>query len=407
MTELIVAICMLAAAVVVLAILLLRKPAQSGQIQLMQQQIDALREQMGQSFTGLSGNVTTQMSTTTEQVSQRLQGIVGQMGQLSESLNRQIADINKNVSERIDKQTSIFGDVKEKVGALEESKKLLANLREEISGLQNIFAAPKLRGEFGEKLLKELLADRLPSGKYALQYDLGGEKVDAAVLLDDGIIPIDAKFPLDNFRRMAVCSDKDSAEAKKARSEFAQNVKKHINDISSKYIRPEKKTLDFALMYIPAENVYHQLLLQDDLTISGQTIMEYAAAKNVIAVSPNSLFAYLQTIVMGLRRMQIEEHAHEVLQNQKKWGKQLGRFSDEFSTLGKHLRNAWNKYEESARWLDKLISQFEMLGVPEAGEIEGDTQKPLDSASLDPDPHGEGRDKPLPPGPEFPTETAG
>jgi DNA recombination protein RmuC len=405
MTESIVAVCVLAAAVVVLAILLLRKPAQSGQMQLMQQQIDALREQLSQSFTGLSGNVTTQMSTASEQASQRLQGMVKQMGQLSESLNRQIADINKNVSERIDKQTGVFGDVKEKVGALEESKKLLANLREEISGLRNIFAAPKLRGEFGEESLEELLADRLPSGKYALQYELGSERVDAAVLLDDGIIPIDAKFPLDNFRRMAACDDRDSAEAKRARSDFAQNVKKHINDISSKYIRPDKKTLDFALMYIPAENVYHHLLLQNDLTISGQTIMQYAAAKNVIAVSPNSLFAYLQTIVMGLRRMQIEEHAHEVLQNQKKWGKQIGRFSDDFATLGKHLRNAWNKYEDSARWLDKLISQFETLGGLEAGEIEGDTQKPLDSARDKP--LHEGRDKPLPPGPEFPTDAAG
>ena len=389
MLGLIITVCVLAAAIVLLVILLARRPEQPGRMQIMQQQLDGIREQLGQSITGLTGNVTTQMSATTGQVSRHLENIVTQMGQLSESLNKQIAAINSNVSQRIDKQTSIFGDVKEKVGALEESKEMFAQLRKEISGLQNIFAAPKLRGEFGETSLEELLADRLPANKYARQYGLGTDKVDIAILLDDGIIPIDAKFPLDNYRKFAACDDPKSAEAKEAQREFSRNVKKHINDIASKYIRPEEKTLDFALMYIPAESVYHHLLLHDDLQISGRTVMQYAAAKNVIAVSPNSLLAYLQTIVMGLRRMQIEEHANEVLQNQRKWGKQIGQFSEEFATLGGHLRHAWNKYEDSARRLDRLITQFKMLDGPGEAVIE------------------DGNLKPLPPGPEFPGDAAG
>ncbi len=367
-------------AILLFLILHSRKPSGAGeQIGLMQQQIDALREQMGQSLTGLSGNVTTQMTAGAEQTGQRLRDVAAQMGKLSESLNRQITAINANVSSRIDKQTGLFGDVKEKVGALEESKKMLESLSREISGLRHIFAAPKLRGEFGEMLLKELLADRLPVERYALQYEFGAEKVDAAILLDDGIIPIDAKFPLENFRRLAACDDPNGAEAKKARSELGRNIKKHIDDISAKYIRPDLKTLDFALMYIPAENVYHHLLLQDDLRVSGMSVQQYCAAKRVIAVSPNSLYAYLQTIVTGLRRVKIEEHAQEVLHNQQKWAREVQRFSAEFSTLGKHIRNSLTKYEESVRYLDRLILQFDTLGGPETGRLDYNNQKPLPS----------------------------
>ncbi len=375
------AVAVLAAAVVLLAILLLRRQPSSNheQMQLMQQQLDSMRNQLGQSLTGLTGNVTTQMSTTTDTIGLRFREITEQMGKLSETLNQQIASINSNVSERIDKQTGIFGDVKEKVGALEESKKMLEHLRSEISGLHNIFAAPKLRGEFGEQLLEGLLRDRLPADKFSMQYGLGSEKVDAAILLEDAVIPIDAKFPLDNFRRLAACDNQQSAEAKKARTEFARNVKKHIDDIAAKYIRPDEKTLDFALMYIPAENVYHSLLLEDDFLINGQSLVQYSASKKVMAVSPNSLYAYLQTIITGLRRLQIEEHAQDVLLNQQKWGRELGLFSKEFIVLGTHLRNAQKKYEESVRFLDRLVSQFEMIGAHNL-EIDGKEHAPLPPA---------------------------
>ncbi len=373
-------VAVLAAAVILLVILLLRKPAGNHeQMRLMQQQLDSMRSQLGQSLTGLTSNVTAQMSNTTDSIALRFREITEQMGKLSDTLNHQISSLNANVSGRIDKQTGLFGDVKEKVGALEESKKMLEHLRSEIASLNNIFTAPKLRGEFGEQLLEGLLKDRLPADKFAMQYALGGERVDAVILLDDAIIPIDAKFPLDNFRRLAACDDPQSAEAKKARTEFARNVRKHIDDIAAKYIRPDKKTLDFALMYIPAENVYHSLLLEDDFVINGQSLIQYSASKKVMPVSPNSIYAYLQTIVTGLRRLQIEEHAQEVLLNQQKWARELGLFSKEFIVLGTHLRNAQNKYMESVRYLDRLVSQFEMIGAHDL-EIDGTERAPLPAA---------------------------
>jgi DNA recombination protein RmuC len=205
-------------------------------------------------------------------------------------------------------------------------------------------------------LLEDLLAQILPAEHFAVQHSFrGGQKVDAIIKLGGGVVPVDAKFPLENFRRMLEAHTDD--ERSRVRRAFVNDVKRHIDAVAAKYILPDEGTLDFALMYIPAENVYYEVIVKDDAT--GEVdISAYALARRVIPVSPGSFYAYLQAVVLGLRGLRIEERAHEILQQLARLRGDFDRFRDEFHLVGRHLTNAAASFASADRRLERLDTSF-------------------------------------------------
>ena len=193
-------------------------------------------------------------------------------------------------------------------------------------------------GGLGELFLGDLLAQIFPPAHYSLQHRFkSGEAVDAVIRVGQSFVPVDAKFPLENFKRVVETATEE--ERKTAKKKFIADVKKHIDAIAGKYILPDEGTFDFALMYIPAENVYYELIIKDEVVDTDKALLNYAFAKRVIPVSPNSFYAYLQTILLGLKGLHIEAQAQDILKNLARLSGDFEKFQDEFELVGKHLTN--------------------------------------------------------------------
>jgi len=314
---------------------------------LMQQQMEQLRGQMSD---GLNKNITLLMEQQ-RAINEQLRGITDQV-------NRQLQNSSGEVSRRLDNAAKVIGDVQKNIGELSTASKQIFEVGKNIATLQEILQPPKLRGGLGEQFLGELLSQILPSKFFTLQYSFSsGEKVDAVIKLGEKLVPIDSKFPLDNFRR--IIESKTEDERKVCQKAFYRDVKKHIDDIAGKYIVPNEGTYDFALLYIPAENVYYETITKDESFGEDKGILNYALSKRVIPVSPNSFYAYLQVIVLGLKGLEIEENAREIQTRLVSLGKDLKVFQEDFQVVGKHLTNAMNKFEETRRRLDKFSFRFE------------------------------------------------
>lgn len=254
------------------------------------------------------------------------------------------------ISQRLDTSTKIAFELNSKLSTLEEANKKIFEVGKDISSLQEILQTPKIRGTLGELFLGDLLSQMLPKNRFHLQYQFKtGNIVDAAVIFpSDLLVCIDSKFPLENFRKL-LDSSLTTIEKDRMRKIFLSDVKKHIDAISSKYILSDENTTDFALMYIPAENVYYEMIIKDE-----SSILEYSFAKRVIPVSPNTLNIYLQTIIMGLRGLQIEQSAKEIMKELLSLRTTMQGIETHFDTLGKHLNNARSQYDETYRDLNKL-----------------------------------------------------
>jgi len=240
-----------------------------------------------------------------------------------------------------------------------------------VSRLDEMLRAPKFRGGMGEALLEDLLKQVLPPNSYDTQYSFkSGEKVDAVIRTAGGIVPIDSKFPLENFRRMV--GAQNDQEKKAAAKIFTSDVRKHIDAISKKYILPDEGTFDFALMYIPAENIYYEIIIKDESFGDETGIMAYATTRRVVPVSPNSLYAHLMVIAQGLRGLQIERSAREIYQHLQRLTSELQKFADVFETLGTHLTNAKNNYDKA----DKQLNSFgtRLRGVHSLPENPGSSE---------------------------------
>ena len=206
--------------------------------------------------------------------------------------------------------------------------------------MRMVLGAPTLRGGLGERMLEQLLAQVLPSGAYSTQHQLrNGTRVDAIVQLRDGqAVSVDAKFPMESYRRL-IEADESSRDAE--RRHLHRAVKGHVDDIAVKYICPGE-TLDFALMYIPAENVYYEVVAGS----GSDDVLDYAWSKRVFPTSPNSLYAYLQVVAQGLRGLQVERSSRETLAKLGQLERGLERFAEDYRVLGGHLRNAQSKYDD-------------------------------------------------------------
>jgi DNA recombination protein RmuC len=237
-----------------------------------------------------------------------------------------------------------------------------------ISNLENLLRAPKFRGGFGELFLGDLLGQILPPAYFKLQHKFkSGEMVDAIIHIGDNIVPIDAKFPLENFQKFT--SKENPKEKEDLRKKFVADVKKHIGEISKKYILPDEGTYDFALMYIPAENIYYETILKDENLGEERSIFSTALKKRVIPVSPNSFYAYLQVIVQGLKGLQIEKSAREIFQRLSRLQGDLTRFRKDFQTLGAHLGHARTKFDDAEKRLDRFSGKLEIISGEEVEKI--------------------------------------
>ena len=303
-----------------------------------------------------------------------------QIGQLTQQVNQQLQSMSSQFQRTTGDIGQTLGNVQSHLGKVEVTAKEVLEKAKSISSLEDLLRAPKFRGGLGEFFLGDLLAQILPPACYTLQHRFkSGEKVDAAIRVGTCLVPVDAKFPLENFKKYI--QETDGKERESLRKKFVADVKKHIDDIASKYILPDEGTYDFALMYIPAENVYYETILKDEAPSDDKSLYSSAIQRRVIPVSPNSFYAYLQVIVYGLKGMQIEKSAQEIFQALSRLRGDLGRFRSEFQTLGLHLTNAKGRFDEAEKRLEKFSDRLELAAaeptasLPEGEKSEEQTDK--------------------------------
>ncbi len=308
-----------------------------------------------------------------DQSAQALQLLQQQVGLLTTQLNERMKETSttlhstqESVGRRLDNATSMVALLERKLGQLEESSKQIYALGEGLQELRDVLKSPKLRGNMGEFFLEDLLRQILPPEHYRIQHGFkSGEIVDAIIHLGGNKISVDSKFPLESFVRLQQLSESDPEAKKRERKAFLTAIKRHADSIAKKYILPDEGTFDFALMYIPAENVYYETIIREETLEEDGGLYSYLLGKKVIPVSPNSLYAYLQVIVTGLRGMKVEQHARQLTQDLQRLSGELTRFHQEYSVLGKHLKNAAGSYDEGHKRLDKFQNRLGSLGEPE------------------------------------------
>ena len=324
-----------------------RNSAQSWAV--IQQQLEQLRGQVNEGMHQNLSLLTEQLRVINEQVNLQLQMV-----------NQQLQASHGQIGQRLDSTVRVIGEVRENIGKLSKASEQIYEVGKNIATLQEILRPPKLRGGLGELFLGELLSQILPQEFFSLQYTfLSGERVDAVIKLGEKFVPIDSKFPLDNFKRMIEV--KSDEEKRVSHRLFVRDVKKHIDDIAGKYIVPDEGTYDFALLYIPAENVYYETITKDDSLGEEKGILNYALKKRVVPVSPNSFYAYLQVIILGLKGLKIEDHAREIQVSLAGLGKDLREFQDDFRLVGKHLVDARNRFDEARSHLEKMSLKLEQI----------------------------------------------
>lgn len=266
--------------------------------------------------------------------------------------SRQMTDSLHRTSEN---STKIIRDVTEKLTRLDETNRQVVSFADQLKSLQDVLKNPKQRGILGEYFLETLLKNVLPPGSYQMQYEFkDGTIVDAAVFVKDKVIPIDSKFSLENYNRLI--EEKDPARRAELEKLFKGDLKNRIDE-TSKYVKPSEKTMDFAFMFIPHEAVYYDLLVNEvgATKVNTRDLIEYAfKEKHVIIVSPTSFLAYLQTVLQGLKALQIEETAKDIIKRVEDLGKHLGAYEQYFSAMGNTLGTTVNHYNKAYKELGKI-----------------------------------------------------
>jgi DNA recombination protein RmuC len=305
----------------------------------------------------IGASVQTGLATVNSEVANRLDAMNQNVAQRLHENAAAMASTGNSVADRIATVQSTFASLEKQVGEMSEQARALAEASRSITSLERALAAPKARGGFGETQLENLLQQVFGAHQFKMQYEFrNGDIADAVLLFPQGMVVIDSKFPLDNFRH--VVGGSGEAEKKNARREFIKDVKKRIDEVAGKYIRPGEGTLPFALMYVPAENVYYEAVIRDE---DGIDLYGYSVERHVMPVSPNSLYAYLHTILVGLNGMRISERAELILREIQSLQVELEKFDEEYQTLGKHLRNANVKFEDSSKTLERVERRVDGL----------------------------------------------
>jgi DNA recombination protein RmuC len=334
-------------------------------------------ESMARTLEIVSDSLTRSLDSHRTSTNSQIEQLANQVSQLANLVGRQVESFRGSVEERLNtigsqiggqlsEANRLFSSLKQDFGELKESSNNMLEIGKQINQLQNILSSPKLRGNLGETLLEELVKQVIPQGFYEFQYTFrDGSKVDAVIKTSERIIPIDSKFPKEEFERYVNASS--DSEKNSAMARLSKAMKDQIDDIAEKYIKPSENTFDFAIMFIPSESMYYELLMHDS---DRNGAYRYAIGKHVIPTSPNSFYAYIQAIAVGLKGMQIEKNAKQIRDQLAQLENSLSKFDDHFETLGTHLKNAANKYNDSHEALGRFRDRLQGIAKIEDGERE-------------------------------------
>jgi DNA recombination protein RmuC len=324
-----------------------RQGSPGAALEVLQREVESVRGQVSHHLLDVQRTMSAQLGEVTAEVNRRLQEGLALM-QAGQS----------TMGQRLEHASEAVRAVEGQLGTLTEATRRVEQVGRDVAGLEQILRAPKVRGGLGEILLERLLADILPADGYRMQHAFrGGDTVDAVIVVAGRLVPIDSKFPLENFRR--VLDEADDDRRARARRAFLRDVRNRVDEIAKKYIVPDEGTFDFALMYIPAEHVYYEAVLREESGTGDDSLLRHALSRRVVPVSPNSFHAYLQVILLGLRGLRIEQNAREILGVLGRLSGDLARFREQFDTLGRHLGNARNKYEEAGGLLTRFEAKVE------------------------------------------------
>ncbi|MGH9316464.1 MAG: DNA recombination protein RmuC [Thermoanaerobaculia bacterium] len=283
-------------------------------------------------------------------VEQRVQGVETRLTEGQQNLTLHLGESGK-----------LLKDVGEKMGQIFEASQKIEKLAGEVTRLEDLLKPPKLRGTLGETFLEQALRQVLPPGSWQMQHRFpDGETVDAVILLGDRYVPVDSKFPLENFRRAR--ESEDDADRRRARTAFASDVRRHADTISRKYIRPASGTYDYAFMYIPAEAVYAEIVADEE----DQALADYCVEQRVFPVSPRLLYAFLATVAMVLRGQELQRNAQEISERLSELARLWDRAEEPFAKLGVHLTNTQKQYEEASKALRRFVAR--LSGIAEGAE---------------------------------------
>jgi len=280
--------------------------------------------------------------------------ILQQLNHMSQVLDNKLSESSRTIQTQFSQSAEIIGRVTEKLTRLDETNKQVVGFADQLKNLQDILKNPKQRGVLGEYYLETVLKNVLPPGSYQIQYPFkDGTKVDAAIIVDKRIIPIDSKFSLENYNRILEATD--PAEKKRYETAFVNDLKMRFDE-TSKYVKPEEKTMDFAFMFIPSEAVFYDLIINKVGAIADETsnLIYYAAKKKVVIVSPTSFLAYLQTVLQGLRNQKISEQAQDIIREVERLGKHLFTYSEHIKRVGDHLADTVGSYNKASKELAKM-----------------------------------------------------
>jgi DNA recombination protein RmuC len=281
--------------------------------------------------------------------------IQNQINEMQRAMDERLAESSRAIQSHFGVSTKIIEQVTEKLVKLDETNKQVVNFADELRKLQDVLKNPKQRGILGEYYLENLLKNILPPGGFTMQYAFAdGIIADAVIFIKDKIIPIDAKFPLENYNRLLASNN--PTEKERFEKQFRNDLKERINE-TAKYVRPEYGTMDFAFMFIPAEAIYYDLLTNrvGTLEINMEDLIQYAFRdKHVIIVAPTSFLAYLQTVLQGLKALAIEESAKEIQQRVAELGRHLASYDVYMKKLGNHLDTAVSMYNNAYKEFDKV-----------------------------------------------------
>jgi len=375
------------AAALAVVLFIRKKPvAEDASVAQLRTDVQLLRASTESFVQNISNAFSSQLQQVTSHVQKSLADVTSQLGARMDSVNQQVTEqLNQGasvmnasthaVSQRIAAVQNTFAGLQKQVGEMTEQARQLSDLSKSVTAIEHVLRAPKMRGNFGEEQLETLLGLVFAKQQFVLQHRFStGEVADALLVLPPGNVAVDSKFPLENFRRISENGNED--ERKSSRREFLRDVRRRVDEIATRYIRPAEGTLPFALMYVPAENVYYETIIRDD---DGFQLYRYCLEKRVVPVSPNSFYAYLQTIMVGIKGLQVGQRADAIVREIESLRIELEKFGKAYETIGQHIRNASSKLEEGTRLLTKVELRVESLAGngPEQAELFVESRKSL------------------------------
>ncbi|HXM75426.1 MAG TPA: DNA recombination protein RmuC [Thermoanaerobaculia bacterium] len=313
---------------------------------------------------------------TSESIDRRFGELRRSVEERVSGVEQRLVDGQKNLADHLGASGRLLQDVGQRMGQIYEASQKIEKLAGDVTRLEDLLKPPKLRGALGEAFLEQTLRQVLPAQGFQMQYRFPDNVVvDAAIFVGERIVPVDSKFPLENFRRAREAPEEP--DRRRAQREFASDVRKHVEAIRTRYIRPESGTFDFALMYVPAEAIYCEIVGEE---AEGQGLADYAMERRVFPVSPRLLYAYLATVALGMRGLELQRSALEIQERLSDLTRLWDRVQDPFQKVRTHLSNTQKQFDEA----DKALGRFgdKLSGIAEVAEEKLEKREEVASPQL-------------------------